>query len=82
MFQKYTWQLFHGAESTIQTLTDLSFNRGEDLLFLFCFVLLFYLNNPSKDKCSNQSEVSCVKEFGPRNRNGIVLNNTVGMLGS
>lgn len=46
---------------------------------LFCF---FFLNNPSKDKCSNQSEVSCVKEFGPRNRNGFVLNNTVGMLGS
>lgn len=40
----------------------------------FLFHFLFFLNNTSKDKCSNQSEISCVKEFGPRNRNGIVLN--------
>lgn len=80
MFQKYKWQLFCGAESIIKLLMGISFNRGED--FWFCFVFFSSLNTPSKDKCSNQSEVSCVKEFGPRNRNRIVLNNTVGMLGS
>lgn len=89
MLQKYTWQLFCGTKATIQMLLDLSFCCVGFFWFVFDFGVLFFvfvfffpLNNTSKDKCSNQSEISCVKEFGPRNRNGIVLNNTVGMLGS